>query len=363
MSSPYRKQKRYHFWKSVINTDPDTIIIDELFTPKSVKWIQPGTLIATAGSCFAQNIRNEIISRGYQYLDVEPPPDKLPLESAKNFGFSIFSARFGNIYTVAQLLQLVYRALGMMDYREYWVERGRYFDPVRPTIEPNGFSSIRELELDRKQHNAAVRKLFEKADVFIFTLGLTEAWISKINGIVYPMCPGTAAGTFDSDMCFFKNFRLNEILTDFSQFRELVMKFNPKIKFILTVSPVPLVATAEKHHVIYSNTYSKSVLRTAAGELFQTFDNVDYFPSYEIFTSPNFRSVYYESDIRSPSRRGIEKAMNLFFKSYPQEESPNMAENVVVSNLRKEKESAEQFTIQQQEICDEMLLEEELDED
>ncbi len=81
-------------------------------------------------------------------------------------------------------------------------------------------------------------------DVFIFTMGLTEAWIDKRNGRVYPTAPGTIAGSFDPKIHAFHNFSYNEIYDDFLEFLELVRNWNPGFRVILTVSPVPLTATA-----------------------------------------------------------------------------------------------------------------------
>ena len=41
---------------------------------------------------------------------------------------------------------------------------------------------------------------------------------------------------------------------------------NPKARLVLTVSPVPLAATASGSHVLPATIYSKSVLRAAAQE-------------------------------------------------------------------------------------------------
>src|SRR3546814_5220395 len=67
---------------------------------------------------------------------------------------------------------------------------------------------------------------------------------------------------------------------------------------LLTVSPVPLIATYEPEHVLCATTYSKSVLRVAATMLARGREWVDYYPSYEIITGSYNRSVYYESDYR-----------------------------------------------------------------
>lgn len=60
-------------------------------------------------------------------------------------------------------------------------------DPLRPQIRLAGFGSVEEPLTDRKVHLAAVRRMFEECDVFIFTLGLTEAWRSTTNNAVFSL--------------------------------------------------------------------------------------------------------------------------------------------------------------------------------
>jgi len=88
------------------------------------------------------------------------------------------------------------------------------------------------------------------------------------------------------------------------------------VKILLTVSPVPLVATYEKRHVLVSNTVSKSVLRVAADEVERAFDNVIYFPSYEIITSPANSGKYYQDDLRRVTDIGIDHVMRVFSKHF-----------------------------------------------
>ena len=85
---------------------------------------------------------------------------------------------------------------------------------------------------------------------------------------------------------------------------------------ILTVSPVPLIATYEKRHVLVSTTYSKSVLRAAAEVATRQFSNCHYFPAYEIITGNYNRGRYFEDDLRSVTAEGVDHVMKLFIKHY-----------------------------------------------
>ncbi|TMG11273.1 MAG: hypothetical protein E6I00_10585 [Chloroflexi bacterium] len=57
---------------------------------------------------------------------------------------------------------------------------------------------------------------------------------------------------------------------------------HPDVEILVTVSPVPLDATFTGTDIVMATTYSKSLLRSAAGEWSQSKRNVHYFPSYEI---------------------------------------------------------------------------------
>ena len=84
---------------------------------------------------------------------------------------------------------------------------------------------------------------------------------------------------------------------------------------MLTVSPVPLMATAEPEaHVLSATTYSKSVLRVAAEVLRKQFDHVHSFPSYEIITGNFNRGRYYAEDLRSVTEEGVSHVMRLFLQ-------------------------------------------------
>ena len=135
-------------------------------------------------------------------------------------------------------------------------------------------------------------------------MGLTESWAHKETGEVYAVCPGTAAGTFDKTQHVFTNADYPSILEDMEFVIEFIRRINPKIRFLLTVSPVPLVATASDQHVLPATIYSKSVLRAVAGKLEKTFPFVDYFPSYEIVSAFPFKGDFFKENLRSCNSGG-----------------------------------------------------------
>jgi hypothetical protein len=153
--------------------------------------------------------------------------------------------------------------------------------------------------------------MFEGCDVLIFTLGLTEAWRSTRDGAVFPLAPGVAGGEPGPDYGF-HNFSAQEVTADLSAFLGRLRQVNPGVRVVLTVSPVPLIATYEEAHVLAATTYSKAALRVAAEETARADPNVFYFPSYEIITGPQARGRYFADDLRSITPEGVARVMGVF---------------------------------------------------
>lgn len=312
--SPYQGLPDYQFWRRAM----ERVAMKEVDpVARSSFTLQRDDKVATAGSCFAQHISRTLQKNGFNYYIAERGDDLLPGE-AQQRNYGVFSARFGNLYTTRQLLQLFDRAYGsFIPAESYWVrEDGRLVDAFRPQVEPEGFATLDELESSRAAHFAAVREMFETLDVFVFTLGLTESWRSRIDGAVYPLAPGVVAGKMDPASHEFVNFGVSEVVADMQLFVEKLLGVNHRAKMILTVSPVPLIATYEDRHVLVSNTYSKSVLRVAAEEISQRNPLCDYFPSFEIITGNHAKGDYFESDLRSVKTEGVEHVMRLFLAHY-----------------------------------------------
>lgn len=328
---PYRGLPDHQFWnKAVAGVAPPALdpVVGAGFT------LERETRIATGGSCFAQHIAKALQRSGYRY-HVAETGDHLPAEIAAEQQYGVYSARYGNLYTPAQLLQLVERAEGEFAPQDSaWLRPdGGYADPFRPEIQPRGFASVEALEASRAEHLAAVRQMWRDLDVFIFTLGLTEAWRAKADGAVFPIAPGVAAGEMDFDRYEFHNYTVEETTEAMRCFVERLRAINPTARIILTVSPVPLAATYEPRHVLVATTYSKSVLRVAAETIAREFDHVEYFPSYEIITGSYNRGAYFEADLRSVTEEGVAHVMDRFLAKYTDQPANDPAAPVTAPSV------------------------------
>jgi len=344
MSNPYMQLPERAFWKLAVGSR-NLFDVREVWTPKF--HIQQKHKVVTFGSCFAQHIGRAMKARSFDWYNAEKGPESLSQENIKRFSYNVFSARTGNIYTTSLLLQWTRWALGKAKVPdEHWESPGRIFDPFRPAIEPDGFENLNEMLTSRRVALKAFRRCILDADYFVFTLGLTESWKHASDGYEYPVCPGTVAGEFDGSSHVFHNQPFLEIYSNLKAAMDLITTNNPNVRFILTVSPVPLTATNSGQHVMVATMASKSILRAVTAQILSERDDVDYFPSYELINSPVTKGVFFEPNQREVTRHGVNFVMDHFFKSL-EEKFGAYAVDEKVASLPKEQSDL---------VCEEEIL-------
>ena len=347
--NPYKSVGPTGYWRSGV-VDVGVFGLSNLW---AAPWPLPENAgFITFGSCFAQHMSRALTYRKMNWINAEPAPGGSSWQIKNRFNYDVFSARTGNIYTAAQLLTWARLAAGELpvDAVEIWQDRQkRAFDMLRPNIEPNGFANVPEARASLKSTTDALRRAVETADALVFTLGLTEGWRHRETGMSYAICPGTGAGEFDPDLHEFHNGTYPEILADLETAFAIFWRFNPALKIILTVSPVPLIATASGDHVLTATSYSKSVLRAVAGDLAARFDAVDYFPSYELIASPPTRAMFFEPDMRGIAAEGVQLVMKHFFNGLDLSGPPR--------DIQPEPDDGEARNLADDLACEEMILE------
>mgnify|MGYP002821727982 CR=1 FL=1 len=235
-------------------------------------FIDHGSRIGSAGSCFAIEIAQNLMSRGFNYICQETTYDAetetIVMGTSPEDPVVQYSCRWGILFNTPSFTQIVENAFGVRPLPPLLVryELGNeivYLDPYRENVM---FKSPDAYMVEREKHAANTRAVFENADVFVMTLGLNEAWQYLPDGTYISRNP--------------RNKNLNGLLThrtlsveeniDYLQrFVDVVRAHNPNIKLVVTVSPVPFLATgrADEYHVITANGHSKAVLRVAAQEI------------------------------------------------------------------------------------------------
>lgn len=327
MENPYSTLEEQAFWSPAV---AKRHMLDVTGLWRAPYPIHRTSRIATFGSCFAQHFSKALVAKHYSWLDAEPAPEGMAPEVASRFGYGVFSARTGNIYTTSLLLQWTKWALGHAVPPDItWEKDGRFYDPFRPAIEPDGFASPEEALTSRRSTIAAFRTALLNSNIFVFTLGLTESWWDRAGGFEYPMCPGTVAGTYDAAQHEFRNQDYSLVRRNLMEAIHLIREARQKgPRFLLTVSPVPLTATNSGKHVLVATMESKSILRAVAGNVAQSVAGISYFPSYEIINSPVFRGSFFEPNMRSVNQSGVNHVMQTFFAGLGEaEKAPQRSAN------------------------------------
>lgn len=311
MTHPYKNLPSTSFWtKSVSSTSWENVFLE----CKSKFKIKSTDIVASAGSCFAQRISTFLKSENFNYFNFEPPHPIIDASSANQLGYNLFSARYGNIYSIRQLRQLIDECLEIRSIIKNFefTANGKVKDLLRPGIHGEGWESIEEAEADRVYHISRVKFMLLNMNVFIFTLGLTEQWLDYKNNVIYGTHPSVTTSKVTTVNLDKINLDYNDNLNDLIYCINLIRQINPSVRFILTVSPVALVASHQSDHVLISNYYSKSILRAVAGKICSMADYVDYFMSYEIFNASQSFGQYLSQDLRDVNQRGVNVAMHLF---------------------------------------------------
>lgn len=357
MANPYSDLPARHFWRTGVGDASGEYA--DLFRPRFR--ISRTTRIATAGSCFAQHVGRHLRSLGYTVLDAEPPPPGLDTEEGRRFGYNLYSARHGNIYTARQLLQLTQEAFGTFTPGDaVWQREGRFFDALRPTVEPDGLGSAEAVRRHRAQHLARFREVLTQADLLVFTLGLVEAWVHKPTGTVYPTAPGVVADSAAPEDIALRSFTFQEVHRDLIAFRKIMAGINRRSRVLLTVSPVPLTATATDDHVLVATMHAKSTLRAVAGQLRQDLRSVDYFPSYEIIAGHPSRGRFYAKNLREVTAEGVAFVMRHFTSAYgaakPAKDAAAPVPAPPAAATSAEDREMEQAEAAEKVVCEEMLL-------
>lgn len=318
--NPYASLPDSAFWSKSVSSG------DWLKSLDSVPpYLLQGDHVMSMGSCFAANLVPYLEAANIHYVRTEKFPAFVRAHDSR-FNYDIFSAAYGNIYTARAMLQLVQRVNGrfVRSLGPWKSERG-CIDPLRPGL-PFPAETISEYRALIESHLNCTRRAIQQSSVFVLTLGLIEAWRDRGSGAILPAAPGTIAGEFSASEHELVVFTVDEVIEDLVGLRKEILEIKPSIRFLVTVSPIPLVATATSENVVIANSHSKSVLRTAAARLVQDFADCRYVPSYEILIGAQVRRSFFESDCRTVEVEGISRVMGHFLRGLDEPKQPNNPE-------------------------------------
>ncbi len=303
-----------------------TSVYDTLPVIANKAILDRSTPIGSAGSCFAYEISTYLQQRGFNYVVTEGGED---LERGviqgcpgpeETSAYARFCANWGILFNTPTLAQLAEKAFGERELPRLLVhavnEQGKllYSDPFRENV---WFDSPQAYEANYEAHRAAARRALVSAEVFIVTMGLNECWQFIGDGSFISLVPRASELTA---LLRHRVLGVEENVAYLQRFIDVVRAHNPKFTVIVSVSPVPLRATAlgETQHVITANGHSKAVLRVAAEQLVAQNRNVHYMPSYELITM-GIKDPW-DPDERHVKRTAVQRVMSLFEATFVQPE-------------------------------------------
>jgi len=288
---------------------------------KSDLSINKKTKIISLGSCFAREIKFWLIENNFNYLLGEQ--GKSPWASSQVFRgdkkrpptdhASIAWERVYNTFTFKHIVDYTFGD-NRLDERLIDVKiKGKTYtsDIIRSRIlYPNRDIAKKDI----LNHIDESRRMFESTDLVIFTLGLTEIWESKKRGLVAATNP-LKHYPLPSDFEF-RVSRYQENLNNLLHSYKVLRSHNKNLKFLITVSPIHLLATfRDDLDVMSASCNSKSTLRAVADE-FKDVPGASYFPSYEMATMGSvLDDINPYSDNHHVSRDVVDKIMRAFCKN------------------------------------------------
>ena len=232
----------------------------------------PGEKIFTIGSCFARHVAGMLSNRGFEIPT---------LELSKR---DDFDPRILNNYGVPSIYQELAWAL----------------DPGFPFQPEAGFTEILpgkfvDNQLPQKFRPLPYKEIVERREairnatasakecrVIIITLGLTEVWYDKRFGLYVNEHPRLQTLAREPERFVLRVLSFDETMEYLRRTMDVLRRYGrPDVQVLLTVSPVPMISTHRDVDIMVANTYSKSVLRTAAEHVVSEYDFVHYYPSFE----------------------------------------------------------------------------------
>ena len=164
-------------------------------------------------------------------------------------------------------------------------------------------SSSSELLADIRSVAAEVSSFVRSADYLILTWGTSFSYFDKHLNKAIANCHKMPAERFEK--------RLSTVDEIVNNFYSLISTLPSTTQVVLTVSPVRHTKDG-----MPENQVSKSTLRVAADIVSKKFENVHYFPAYEIMLDELRDYRFYEADMIHPNEQSQEYIWERFMSTY-----------------------------------------------
>ena len=263
--------------------------------------IEKSTRVTAFGSCFAANISNWLSKRQYSVLNAKDQED----QSVTPAYVVTMGEGMVNSFVIRQQFE--------------WAWENRTFDqPLWHGYKAEEYGYDEAVRLETK-------RIFDETDVFILTFGLSEVWFDEPTGNVFWRT--IPKDVYDPERHKFRLSSVDENRDNIRAIYDLIRQYRPDAKIIVTLSPVPLIATFRDVSCITANSVSKATLRVAVDEVLRDVrdeGHLYYWPSYELVCDV-FRRPF-KSDLRHVRPVVLKYIMHLFESTWCRDSSITQAE-------------------------------------
>lgn len=242
-----------------------------------------GSKIVTIGSCFSDNIGNQLVEN--------------KIDAAIN--------PFGTVFNPSSIFKLLNNSIENSKIDEYHFLDNDGIWYHYDYHSKNNNSEREQLKTEIEKIQKKVGQSLKTADYLIITLGTAFAYQCLETKNYVANCHKMPSNLFRKDLLHVKH-----ICQEFEHFYKKIKAFNPNINIVLTVSPVRHTKDG-----IPENQVSKSILRAAFHYLCTDFE-VQYFPAYEIMMDELRDYRFYEEDLIHPNKMATDYIFQRFSETY-----------------------------------------------
>ncbi|MDZ7606223.1 MAG: GSCFA domain-containing protein [Cyclobacteriaceae bacterium] len=256
----------------------------ELIPKPSPEKISLADDLMSIGSCFAVNIGQKLRENKFR-IDVNP---------------------FGTLFNPHSIFKLLKLSMDSGSISDEWIvnHQGVYHH-----YDFHGdFSALSQAELleraERLIHETHAK--VQSLSFLIVTFGTAIVYEWKENGQIVANCHKIPAFKFNR-----RQMDVVEIYREFHGFYEQLKRLNPKVRIILTVSPVRHMKESFEQ-----NNLSKSILRVACDQISRSFPGISYFPAFEIMMDDLRDYRFYAEDMLHPNAVATDYIWQKFAETY-----------------------------------------------
>lgn len=222
------------------------------------KFLNKTTSFFTMGSCFARNLSKSLRESGYASKHME----------------------------ISEYINTTFANRVFVD----WLSDAPIDDAVRDRI-------LELLPPDASKESTL--QAIGNSDVFILTLGVAAAFFDRGTGDFVLPRPSALNSRALAEKYLYRTASVQENVDNVLYLINFIRSISPDIKVIVTVSPVPLLASFEHESTVQADCLSKSTMRLVAHEVVNNskLENILYWPSFEVFRwGGSNASNYYAAD-------------------------------------------------------------------